>query len=559
MKRGERILLGFVAVAFLLGLGGAGALLFESRGKDAGGGHGGGVEPPPSPPAETRPPADDGTVPTGLPRVEPPKPPVRSNLPLVEVVVRRQKDPYAASDNRAAPPRESGRTASLDGLVTDLGGSPVRGARLRFSHGLNAEEEATTDAEGRYAFAKVYPGAQLLEVEIPGTEAVLREVRLFPGRAERANFHLAAPLDVQGQVVDRRGKPVAGAEIRIDRRTASTDEEGRFVAVAITPGEAIAYVRAKGFAPLRVPLGLAPGVPPDRDRLRFVLEGAGTLRGETRGSSFEAGPPYLALVPDTPPIDRSFPFEDFGRIEVPANAPFEVPGVPLRKLLRVRAFHPLGWAKPPMRTVFLREDGDRNLVPVEFQFVPLRPLRGRVLDGETGKPFPGATVALEVADLLRETLGALPGAGGTLTAYVVTAPPDLRSTAKTDVEGRFGLGTGEGTGWRWLEVSAGGYRTLERAVGGGKIEVADLVLFREEAFAKGGELVLRFRRPEERRVALTLNGSAKEEEEVAAEATYVLRGLAPGIYEVRVKGGGRVLFAQADVPIGLSREIPLSD
>ncbi|MGH7150086.1 MAG: carboxypeptidase-like regulatory domain-containing protein, partial [Planctomycetota bacterium] len=392
---------------------------------------------------------------------------------------------------------------------------------------------------------------------VPGREPVLREVRLLPDRPERANFHLAPPVDVAGRILDRRGKPVAGAEVRIDRRTSASDEEGRFTSVAITPGPAIAYVRAKGFAPLRVPLEVAAGM--DSDRIRFVLEPAGTLLGETRGSPFEGGAPYLALVPDTPPIDRSFPFEDFGRLEVQGNGSFEIPGVPLRKLLRVRAFHPSSRAKPAMRTVFLREDGERNIVPASFQFEPVRPVRARVLDGETGKPFSGANVSLEVADLFRETVAALPGAGGTLNAYVATPPADLRSTAKTDAGGSFALGTGEGEGWRWVVVTAPGYRTLERAIPGAKAEIGGLVLFEEESFPEGGRLVVRFASSHARRVALTLNGSAKPEVALEAEEPFALGGLEPGVYEVKVRLGGRTVFSQADVAIGSGREIPVPD
>lgn len=550
MKRGERILLGGAAALVLLGIGGGALLLLDSGGsrgratRDEG--DGGST-------AEPRAVVDDGSVPAQPSRKEPPPPPVPSNLPLVEILVHRRFDPYAASNNRGAPERGAGRSSALDGLVTDAGGTAVASARLRFLHGLNAAEETTTDGEGRYSFPRLYPGAALLEIEIPGREPVVREVRLLPDRPERANYHLEPPVDLPGRVLDRRGKPVAGAELRIDRRTTTSDEEGRFTFLAITPGPGIAYVRAKGFAPLRAPLEVAAGI--DLDRIRLVLEPAGTLLGETRGSPFEGGAPYLALVPDTPPIDRSFPFEEFGRLEILGNGPFEIPGVPLRKLLRVRAFHPYSRAKPPMRTVFLREDGERNIVPASFQFDPVRPVRGRVLDGETGRALAGASVSLEVADLFRETVAALPGAGGTLNAYVATPPADLKSTAKTDAEGRFVLGTGEGEGWRWLVVTAPGYRPLERAIPGAKAEIGGLVLFKEGAFPEGGRLVVFFPASHARRIALTLNASAKPEAALAAEDPFVLGGLEPGLYEVKVRLGGKTVFSQPDVPIGSTREI----
>ncbi|MCI0586828.1 MAG: carboxypeptidase-like regulatory domain-containing protein [Planctomycetes bacterium] len=553
MKRGERILLGVVAAVVLLGIGGGGLLLLESGGSHGPATREEGDGGSPTTSGEPRAEVDDGTVPAPPPRTEPPAPPVPSDLPLVEILVHRRFDPYAAGNNRGAPERGAGRSSALDGLVTDAAGTAVAAARLRFLHGLNAGEETAADGEGRYAFARLYPGASLLEIEVPGMEPVVREVRLLPDRPERANFHLAPPVDVAGRVLDRRGKPVAGAELRIDRRTTTSDEEGRFTFLAITPGPGIAYVRAKGFAPLRAPLEVAAGIDPDR--IRLVLEPAGTLLGETRGSPFEGGAPYLALVPDTPPIDRSFPFEEFGRIEVQGNAPFEIPGVPLRKLLRVRAFHPYSRAKPPMRTVFLREDGERNIVPASFQFEPVRPVRGRVLDGETGRALAGASVSLEVADLFRESVAALPGAGGTLNAYVATPPADLKSTAKTDAEGRFLLGTGEGEGWRWLVVTAPGYRPLERAIPGAKAEIGGLVLFKEGAFPEGGKLVVFFSASHARRIALTLNASAKPEAALAAEDPFVLGGLEPGLYEVKVRLGGKTVFSQPDVPIGSTREI----
>jgi len=90
-------------------------------------------------------------------------------------------------------------------------------------------------------------------IRAEGFKPVLTEWVAPEGRADAAvrlaEVVLISPLSVVGRVVDRQGRPVAGAEIVAGGESASavTDEQGRFRLAGLAPSQTFLIVRRDGF------------------------------------------------------------------------------------------------------------------------------------------------------------------------------------------------------------------------------------------------------------------------------------------------------------------------
>jgi protocatechuate 3,4-dioxygenase beta subunit len=184
------------------------------------------------------------------------------------------------------------RGVLVQGRVTALRGRrAVSGAQVTLSS-QGAHKTATTDADGVYRFADIAPGPVHLHVsqaELADAEfdaSVTRTAR--DDRAcELPDVDLDEPGAVEGEVVDERGDPVAGARVAVDRApsylpsgplprgVAITDTRGAFALRGLASGprtiEAFAPDRGRGSAQLEVQSNRThPG-------LRITLKPSGSL------------------------------------------------------------------------------------------------------------------------------------------------------------------------------------------------------------------------------------------------------------------------------------------
>ena len=106
----------------------------------------------------------------------------------------------------------------LRGAVRSATGRPIAGARLKANvDSLNLLCRATlTDRHGRYSLGPLVPGRYLVQVAASGFESVDQWVELETSRKVTGDIELGRGCGVEGKVVDRGGRPVAGARIIID-------------------------------------------------------------------------------------------------------------------------------------------------------------------------------------------------------------------------------------------------------------------------------------------------------------------------------------------------------
>ena len=127
------------------------------------------------------------------------------------------------------------RGVTIKGRVLDARRQPIAGANVRGGDEWTAlPAKVKTDAGGAFVLENLEPGASVVTVQAEGFAPDLREVH--PEDQPALEFLLGPGHTVRGQVVDRNGKPVAGATISPEtwraHRTlefrADTGPDGRF-------------------------------------------------------------------------------------------------------------------------------------------------------------------------------------------------------------------------------------------------------------------------------------------------------------------------------------------
>jgi hypothetical protein len=165
-------------------------------------------------------------------------------------------------------------------VVADRGRDPVAGATITLYTDLGARR-ARTDAEGAFALAELAPGNARMTVRAAGYAPVTRPIAI-PSSDGRRPFaiprvELSAEGSIEGEVVDGRGEPIAGARV-------AKDDVPTWLLVGANP-DGVAVTDAKGrFALRELPEGAvslvayAPGVGRSRPGSVKVVAGRTTDR-----------------------------------------------------------------------------------------------------------------------------------------------------------------------------------------------------------------------------------------------------------------------------------------
>lgn len=183
---------------------------------------------------------------------------------------------------------ELARGVTVVGSVTTRRGhDPLPGAEVTL-HTKTGARHVKTDARGGFQLEEISEGPARLVVARAGHVRAEREVTIERPRHEQPfeidAIDLAEAGSVEGEVVDGRGKPIAGARVakdtvpaylpggRLPPSVVTTDREGRFQLDELPEGEVTleAFSREQGRA--RVQVNVTAGRV--TDRVKLILEGA---------------------------------------------------------------------------------------------------------------------------------------------------------------------------------------------------------------------------------------------------------------------------------------------
>ena len=347
------------------------------------------------------------------------------------------------------------RASRVAGLVRSLDEQPLAGADVALRRidlsvsdmsGLaedGGRDEATTDAEGRFAFEEVPDGKYLVVLDETGYRAVKSaKLDLRDGREVSDIVLVADPgLTVAGTVVDPDGKPVAEADVA-GRRPRSlmdfsaafdgggntrgeTDAEGRFQLAGFEAGNVELTVRAPGF------IAAEQEVPAGTTGVTVALQASCSLSGIVVSTAdgepvqdFRAGLSFSGgLFDPSDPLgiekrmqsassSQSFRYREDGTFTLADLEPGTYD-------LTVQA---KGFGETTVEGLEIGPEGRKGQV---VMLPPEAVVTGQVVTARTGLPIEGAEVAPREGSGIEQMFAGMMGQG---------------PRASTDGEGRFRIG-----------------------------------------------------------------------------------------------------------------------
>ncbi len=189
------------------------------------------------------------------------------------------------------------RGFTVKGRVLDPQGKPLAGARVSAGGTWSSEPKVTSDARGDFLLENCQPGASPVTVRAEGFAPDLREVH--PEDQPTLQFRLSPGHTLRGQVVDRQGKPVAGAGVAANTWRAQqsldfridTGKDGRFEWRS-APADVVLYdVWKPGFMSRR-----RVALPPDGAEQTITLDPVLVISGRVTDASSGKPVPAFRLV-----------------------------------------------------------------------------------------------------------------------------------------------------------------------------------------------------------------------------------------------------------------------
>ncbi|MCA8951445.1 MAG: sigma-70 family RNA polymerase sigma factor [Planctomycetes bacterium] len=271
---------------------------------------------------------------------------------------------------------------TVAGRVVDEQAMPVAGAVIRTS---GAFASAVTGADGTFELDAGVPGTGH---EVTARKPGFQPARVIAEAGDRAVELVLRPgLRLVVRAVDSAGEGIAGARVSIvpDRmaawqRMGTTQTDGRFRLEDLAAKEFELVLEKKGY--IRVKVAVDPGAAVDE--LALEMRPGHTTRGRVVDPDGHplAGASIYCQRPTGSVLDRSVG----GRDTTGVDGRFEIDGLPPEPFV-LYAHHP-DYTRAEVEFAAGDHDG------VEVRMQPAVAVRGRVLDGTTGKPVAQFTIAI---------------------------------------------------------------------------------------------------------------------------------------------------------------------
>lgn len=412
----------------------------------------------------------------------------------------------------------------------------------------NARWVATTGEDGRFRMAELpaQGGYVLLIDHAPYRRVVLRGA--YVRRDETTDvgtLTLGAPTTLAGEVVDAKGRGIAGATVQIlrdgsrggsfDLRRAlfeldgpstplaagRVDGDGRFLIEDIPPGRYVLRVSARGYA-TRFKQGVLVTIDENSSAVRVVLDAGAGFEGRVMdgaGNGLAGGRVIAAAMPGSKMLR-------FDRVEVGTQADGSyridtlVPG--MRYALEA-------WAEGHAPTVRYIEVGS-EVRKLDWKLEGSGRVEGRVLDDESGAGIPDCQVTLLAGPItgISPVSTVTDEAGGFVLPYVNAGPVILFAAAAAGYQANdemnfasvrgMRVASGETTWIEWRLRPGGAVEGRVTSDGGSPVPYASVALVDRDAGR--------------RRWSSELTAMSD------AQGAYKVVGVRPGEYDIRVSAPG---------------------
>lgn len=435
----------------------------------------------------------------------------------------------------------SGAEASLVGTLRDGRDLPVS-ASVTFIAGPNQGRVLRTNSDGRFGASDLYPGLSVVEIDGGGEFTSRREVRLRNGAETSLPIGFGMPGAARGKVLDREGKPIAGAQVEIDGRITFSDLDGAFLHPAIPSGTDLECIVSRpGYAAVFQLLTIAARQ--TREDLVFTLFPGATLDVEVPEAIGAPTEAQILLIPAGNLVStnswgqRSFPWRTKSPCAIQPGSRLRIEDLPPNQRVRVFLFHRGAYAKPTSVEARL-EEGMTAVATLHLEAAPVVVGTARSRDGLV---VPGARIRLEAPDRAGAACTFFEQPALFLESDVLPSLPVGVQEMLSDHNGRF-----EFTSYpkqaprRYLvgESADGLLRGI--AIVGPSDQTVDLVL----SAAGVGSATLRVEFPGRHQalpVECSVEGAPRDPFLLPAHEPYVIDRLAPGTWRLSATWNGTAI------------------
>ncbi len=469
--------------------------------------------------------------------------PLEVRLELLEAKNDPQQD--------GVPRKGTGGNARLVGSIR---GEDQKGvaATVTFVAGANEGLVLHADQTGSFGVNSLFPGLALVRV-VSGRHVAMREISLRQARDAQLNVSFARTTDLTGEVVDKDGKPIEGAEVQIDGQEARTDLEGVFRFSRMASGKVYVQVDKPGYASHRENLMVAGGHVIERGTIKFTLEVGATLRINVAERVGSRGDALLYFLPSTARgLDRRFPWHELNPTRVVPGGSVLLEDLPAERV-NLWLFHTGAVAAPSAVGVRLRP-GTETVKTLHLE--PAEQIKGVVK--QDGEPVRRARVTCEAPDRLSASMSIFGEGPGFFDADLLPSFPVAIQEVFTDDEGKFALTA-------WSKVAPAHYVTATSQDGqftDCKILTSDkreVELNLEPVDVGDSEVEVALAdRFQGLPVKVWINGAPQEPFVLPADKELIIRGLNDGAWSFHAKWNSEELHSNPRFILDRDYRIPIN-